>query len=45
MQLGESPYHRSANEANTMSKNRLATTELLSRVGFESIHAYEEVCG
>lgn len=43
MQLGQSPEHVSANEANTIYKNRLVTTDLLSRVGFESIHAFEEV--
>ncbi len=43
MQLGESPSSKAAAEANTAAKNRAATTDLLTRVGFESIHTYEEV--
>jgi len=43
MQLGESSTYRSASEMYTRSKNRATTTELLTRVGFQSIHAYEEV--
>jgi spermidine synthase len=46
MQLGESPSSKAAAEANTAAKNRAATTDLLTRVGFESIHTYEEShCG
>ena len=43
MQLGESPTPRNAAETHSKAKNRDATTELLERVGFQSIHAYEEV--
>lgn len=43
MQLGESADANDADESHTAAKNRAATTELLTRVGFESIHAYEEV--
>lgn len=43
MQLGESPSPYAAAEANTKAKNRAATTDLLARVGFQSIHTYEEV--
>jgi hypothetical protein len=43
MQLGESATLASPDEMNTGAKNRAKTTDLLTRVGFESIHAYEEV--
>ncbi len=45
MQLGESSVHNSPSETNSFAKNRAATTRLLEEVGFESIHAYEEVSG
>jgi hypothetical protein len=43
MQLGKAPDEFDPDEAHTKFKNRAATTSLLERVGFESIHVYEEV--
>ena len=44
MQVGESPELWNADETrSTKYQNRAATIELLEKVGFESIHAYEEV--
>jgi spermidine synthase len=43
MQLGESPEWFSPDETHSTNKNRAAATRLLESVGFESIHAYEEV--
>lgn len=43
MQLGEAPYFGSPDETFSRFKNRLATTRLLEDIGFQSIHAYEEV--
>lgn len=45
MQLGESSNHGDPSETNSFAKNRAATTGLLEEVGFESIHAFEEVSG
>lgn len=43
MQLGEAPKMKSPDETMSMFKNRATTTKLLEKLGFESIHAYEEV--
>lgn len=43
MQLGEAPHYESPDETYSMFKNRATTTKLLDRLGFESIHVYEEV--
>lgn len=43
MQLGESAENDAPSELNSMGKNRAKTTDLLTKVGFQSIHAYEEV--
>jgi hypothetical protein len=43
MQLGESPNEFNPSEIHSRFKNRAATTSLLERAGFESIHVYEEV--
>ena len=43
MQLGESPEIRNADETFSKHRNRVATTRLLEKAGFESIHTYEEV--
>jgi len=43
MQLGESPEVWNADETHSKYRNRASTMELLEQVGFESIHAYEEV--
>lgn len=43
MQLGEAPESRSPDETYSKFKNRATTTKLLANLGFESIHAYEEV--
>lgn len=43
MQLGEAPEWFLPDETHSKFKNRAVTTNLLERVGFESIHAYEEV--
>jgi hypothetical protein len=43
MQLGEAPEWFNPDETHSKFKNRAATSNLLERVGFESIHAYEEV--
>jgi spermidine synthase len=48
MQLGESSDIWKPDETYSKHKNRVATTKLLEKVGFESVHAYEEVrsfCG
>ena len=43
MQLGKAPEWVDPDETHSTYKNRAATTSLLERVGFESIHVYEEV--
>jgi spermidine synthase len=43
MQLGKAPEWFNPDETHSKYKNRAATTSLLERVGFESIHVYEEV--
>ena len=43
MELGESPDSRDPGEMNSGDKNRVAALNLLERVGFESIHVFEEV--
>lgn len=43
MQLGASPEVWNADETHSKFRNRAATIKLLEKVGFESIHAYEEV--
>jgi hypothetical protein len=43
MQLGETPQLFAADETRSKFKNRAATEKLLEEVGFESVHAYEEV--
>jgi hypothetical protein len=43
MQLGESAVLEDPDETYSKYKNRVAVVKLLERVGFESIHAYEEV--
>jgi hypothetical protein len=43
MQLGEAPTPGSPDETYSKFKNRATTTKLLASLGFESIHAYEEV--
>ena len=43
MQLGEAPEWFDPDETHSKFKNRAATISLLESVGFESIHAYEEV--
>lgn len=43
MQLGESSSLVDPAEILGSFENRAKTTELLTRVGFQSIHAYEEV--
>lgn len=43
MQLGEAADFDSPDETHSKFKNRVAAVNLLERVGFESIHAYEEV--
>ena len=43
MQLGESPEAWHPDETHSKFKNRAAAIRLLEEVGFESIHAYEEV--
>jgi len=43
MQLGEAPKALSPDETHSKFKNRATTTKLLAKLGFESIHAYEEV--
>ena len=43
MQLGESPNVGNADETLSKFKYRAATESLLEEVGFESVHAYEEV--
>lgn len=43
MQLGEAPKPGSPDETYSKFKNRATTTKLLASLGFESIHAYEEV--
>jgi hypothetical protein len=46
MQLGESPQFYSPDETHSKFKNRAKTTDLLEKLGFESIHVYEEAhCG
>ena len=48
MQLGESPNLEDPDESYSKHKNRVAVMKLLEKVGFESIHTYEEVsdsCG
>ena len=43
MQLGEAPTLNSPDETHSKFKNRERTTRLLEKLGFQSIHAYEEV--
>jgi hypothetical protein len=43
MQLGKAPEWDDPDESHSKYKNRAATTSLLERVGFKSIHVYEEV--
>lgn len=43
MQLGEAPSYDAPDETVSKFLNRAATTTLLATLGFESIHAYEEV--
>lgn len=43
MQLGESPNLLDPAETYSRHKNRVAVRNLLEKVGFESIHTYEEV--
>jgi hypothetical protein len=43
MQLGETPQLFAADETRSKFKNRVVTEKLLEEVGFESVHAYEEV--
>lgn len=43
MELGESPDTRDPDEMKSGDNNRVAALNLLERVGFESIHAFEEV--
>lgn len=43
MQLGEAPSYGAPDETYSKFKNRATTTKLLANLGFESIHAYEEV--
>ena len=43
MQLGESADLDDPDETYSKYKNRVAAVKLLEHVGFESIHAYEEV--
>ena len=43
MQLGEAPEVWHPDETHSKFKNRAAAIRLLEEVGFESIHAYEEV--
>jgi hypothetical protein len=45
MQLGEAAEFFSPDETHSKFKNRVTAVNLLERVGFESIHAYEEVSG
>jgi len=46
MQLGMSPYGKNAAEEVTYNENRAAVMDLTSRLGFESMHVYEESrCG
>lgn len=44
MQLGEGPKWNSPDETYSKFKNRATTIAILERLGFESIHVYEEVC-
>lgn len=43
IQLGESPDWRESDETKSGGFNRVAALNLLEKVGFESIHVYEEV--
>ena len=43
MQLGQAPKEYAPDEMLSRYKNRATTTKLLAKLGFESIHAYEEV--
>lgn len=43
MQLGQAPDEYAPDEMFSLYKNRAKTTTLLAKLGFESIHAYEEV--
>jgi len=43
MQVGQSVESEDPDESFTLSRVRAETTKLLTRVGFQSIHAYEEV--
>jgi hypothetical protein len=43
MQLGESPNVWDPDETYSKHKNRVAVMNLLEKVGFRSVHAYEEV--
>lgn len=43
MQLGQAPKFSDPDETFSKFKNRATTTKLLEKLGFESVHAYEEV--
>jgi spermidine synthase len=43
MQLGEAPKFNSPDETYSKFRNRASTTSFLEKLGFESIHVYEEV--
>jgi spermidine synthase len=43
MQLGEAPASHSPDETYSKFKNRAATTRFLEKLGFKSIHTYDEV--